>query len=370
VYKQETTVSDINENSLIPVSINLLYDGMIVQDDIYDADGDRLLIRSGNMLNDDQIERIRSLNSGRSTIYVTGRTHHFMVTKRPNIEIESQSEVEKAFGYTETKNITFEILEEIAKNKVVNQESLKDVSSELSKRLKSTPPGVIISLINAMAPVDEYLPRHSVNVSLLNGLLGRWIGLPEDNVDKLVLIGLLHDCGKTQLPSRVLNAPRKLTVVEFEVIKMHAVFTFDLLSEFAQDVRLAASSHHERLDGSGYPRGLSKDEIAIEARISAISDIYDAMVSQRAYKGPASPFSIMAFLEKLSIRQLDSELVNVFKEFMPKELINKPVMMSDGTIGVVREVDPEDIEYPMVDHGGYLIKTSEELYCVSMYSDD
>ena len=364
------SVRDVNENSLMPVSINLLYDGMIAQDDIYDADGDRLLIRSGNVLNYDQIERIKGLNSGRSTIYVTGRTHHFMVTKRPNIEIESRSEVEDSSGYTKSKNITFEILEEIAKDKVVNQASLHDVSSELSSRLESTPPGVIISLINAMAPVDEYLQRHSVNVSLLNGLIGRWMGLPGDRVDRLVLIGLLHDCGKTQLPSKVLNAPRKLTVVEFEVIKMHAVFTFDLLSEFTQDVRFAASSHHERLDGSGYPKGLHKDELSLEARIIAISDIYEAMVSQRAYKGPASPFSIMALLERLSDKELDGELVNVFKENMPKELIDKPVMMSDGTIGVVREVDPEDIEYPIVEHGRYPIKTSEDLYCVSMYNDD
>jgi len=363
-------VSEVNENVLMPVSINLLYDGMFAQDDIYDADGDRLLIRSGNLLNNDQIERIRSLNSGRSTIYVTGRTRQAMITKRPNIEIESRTAVEDASGYTETKNITFEILEEIAKDKVVNQASLKDVSSELSNRLESTPPAVIISLINAMAPIDEYLQRHSVNVSLLNGLIGRWMGLPGDRIDRLVLVGLLHDCGKTQLPSKVLNAPRKLTVVEYEVIKMHAVFTYDLLSEFSQDVRLAASSHHERIDGSGYPNGFSKDDIVLEARISAISDIYDAMVSQRAYKRPNSPFSIMALLEKLSDRELDGEIVNVFNENMPKELMDKPVMLSDGTIGVVCEYDPEDIEYPMVDHSGYLKKTSEELYCVSMYSDD
>jgi len=363
-------VNDVNENILIPVSINLLYEGMIAQDDIYDADGDRLLIRSGNLLDYDQIERIRSLNTGRGTIYVTGRTRKAMETKRPNINIESRSEVEDASGYTATKNLTFEILEEISKDKVVNQASLQDVSSELSKRLESTPPAVIISLINAMAPVDEYLQRHSVNVSLLNGLIGRWMGLPGEMVDRLVLIGLLHDCGKTQLPSKVLNAPRKLTVVEYEVVKMHAVFTFDLLSAFSTDVRLAASSHHERIDGSGYPKGLFNDDIALEARITAISDIYDAMVSLRAYKRPNSPFSIMALLEKLSDRELDGGIVNVFKGNMPKELVDKPVMMSDGTIGVVREYDPEDIEYPIIDHGGYLKKTSEELYCVSMYSDD
>jgi len=234
-------MSDVNENILIPVSISLLYDGMVVQDDIYCADGDRLLITSGNKINDEQIDRIRNLNSHRSTIYVTGRTHKNMLSKRPVIDIERRTEVEKASGYADAKDSTLELLEEIAKEKVVDQQSLQDVSQELSNRLKATPPTIIVSLINAMAPVDEYLQRHSVNVSLLNGLIGRWMGLSADDVDRLVLIGLLHDCGKTQLPPTILNAPRKLTVVEFEVVKMHAVYTYNLLSEFPENIGLAAS---------------------------------------------------------------------------------------------------------------------------------
>ena len=362
-------MSDINENVLVPVSISLLYDGMVVQDDIYDADGDRLLITSGNKLDAEQIERIRNLNSHRSTIYVTGRTHKNMLSKRPVVDIERRTEVEKESGYEDVKDSTLELLEEIAKEKVVDQQSLQDVSQELSNRLKTTPPTTIVSLINAMAPIDEYLQRHSVNVSLLNGLIGRWMGLPTDDVDRLVLIGLLHDCGKTQLPPSILNAPRKLTGVEFEVVKMHAVYTYDLLSEFPENVRLAASSHHERIDGSGYPKHLTND-ITLESRITAVSDVYDAMVSQRAYKSPQSPFSIMALLNKLSGIELDVDVTRAFTENMPKELMNKPVKMSDGMIGIVLDFDPEDIEYPMVEHSGNPKKTSKDLYCVSMYSDD
>jgi len=363
-------MSGINDNNLVSVSINLLYNGMVIQDDIYDSSGDRLLIRSGNTLDDIQIERIRSLNAGRSTIYVSGRTHKSMVTKRPDIEIESRKEVEEATGYADVKDETFELLEEIAHKKEVDQESLQNVSNELSHRLEATPPTVIISLINAMAPVDEYLQRHSVNVSLLNGLIGQWMRLSKNEIDKLVLIGLLHDCGKTLLPPAVLNAPRNLSAVEFEVVKMHTVYTSDLLSEFPESIQRAASSHHERLNGSGYPKHLALGDVSLEARITAISDIYDAMVSQRAYKTPQSPFSVIALLEKLRRSELDGELIRVFKKHMPDELMDKPITMSDGTIGIVREYDLTDIEYPKVELSGRVVKTDANLFCVSMFSDD
>ena len=363
-------MSDSNKNVLMPVSIRLLYDGMVVHDDVYDADSEMLLIRSGNTLNADQIERIHRINKGRDTIYVTGRTHKTMVSKRPNIDIDSRSEVESNTGYSEIKDKTLDILDNITGDKSVSQESLSEVANEISGSIVSTPPVIVMSLINSMAPIDEYLQRHSVNVGMLNGLIGLWMGLSQEQIDKLVLTGLLHDCGNAFMPPSVLTAKRQLTVVEYEVIKMHTVHTYELLTDFPEDVRLAASSNHERLDGSGYPKGLSGESIPFEARVTAVSDIYSAMVSKRTYKVPHSPFSVLALLDSMCPDQLDSNVVKVFKENMPKELINKPVTMSDGTIGVIREYDPDDIEYPKVELSKRIVKTSTALYCVSMYNDD
>jgi len=360
----------LSDSTLIPVSVDLLYDGMLVQDDIFDANCSKLLIGAGNEISAFQVDNVRRLNSGRDTIYVSARTRTTMVTKRPNIEIDSRSRVEKEVGYAEVTNETLTILEDIANNKTVDQEALQDVSQELSERLELTSPDVILSIINAMAPVDEYLQRHSTNVGLLNGLIGRWMGLPKDFVDSLVLTGLLHDCGKAMLPSKLLNAPRALSVVEFEVLKTHAVHTHELLADFPGTIRYAASSHHERLDGSGYPKKFRDIEIMAEARITAVSDIYDAMVSQRSYKKPQSPFSIMALLKKMSRKELDSDVVRVFIDNMPGELINKPVMMSDGTIAILRDYDDSDIEYPIVEIDSRILKTHEDLYVVSMFNDE
>jgi len=362
-------MSEINENLLISSSTDLLYDGMVVQDDIFDSSGDRLLVRSGTVINDIQIERIKRLNSGVTSIYVTGRTHKAMLSKRPDIEIKSLSEVEESSGYSRFKNETFKRLEEIAAKQTVDMESLQSFSTELAHHLESTPPAVIIFLINAMAPVDEYLQRHSVNVGLLNGLIGHWMGMSKENADRLVLIGLLHDCGKILIPTKILNAARELTTVEFEVIKKHSAHTFDLMSEFPEAFRLDASNHHERLNGVGYTRNLSDKNISLEARITAVSDSYDAMVSQRAYKGPQSPFSVLSHLSDMSRIGFDREVVSTLVNNMPGELIDKPVMMSDGTIGVISDYHSDDIEFPTVSLGGKIIKTNNDLYVVSMFND-
>ncbi|MCL2079607.1 MAG: HD domain-containing protein [Oscillospiraceae bacterium] len=364
-------MSIINENVLSPISIRLLYEGMVVEDDIYDADCERLLMKAGNTLTSDQIERMYRINNGRDVIYVTGRTHKAMASKRPsNVEIETLNEIEQAMGYAKIKDRTLEILTDISKNKKLKADDVNDVTGELSGCIEDSPPAVIIAPINAMAPTSEYLQRHTVNVGLLNGLLGRWLGLDKNQIDKLILIGFLHDVGKALMPPAILNAARKLTKVEYEVIKLHPKRTYDLCAAFPEDVRNAAADHHERLDGSGYPKGLSGDGVSIAAQITAISDVYSAMVSRRVFQPPKSPLHVLSLFEKSLKSQLDCELSNVLRVNLPAELMDKPVLMSDGTIGILREVFSGDIEFPDVEISRRLVKTNDRLYCVSMYNDD
>jgi len=363
-------VKKVKEGNLYQVSIDRLFEGMSVVEDIYNADATTLIIRRGRIINSNDIEKIKSLNAGKDNIYVSGGTFKAMTNESPPVDVVSISEIEEATGYAAAKDETFVLLDEIATNKTVKQEALLSVSAELSNRLEVTSPSVILSLINALAPVDEYLQRHCVNVSLLNGLIGQWLGLEKKEIDKLVLVGLLHDCGKALVPSQVLTVPRKLTIIEFEVIKMHSVYSYDLLTDFPQSVRQGARYHHEKVNGKGYPNHLTNEDIPWEARITAISDIYDAMVSQRAYKDPRSPFSIMAMLSRLRDSEVDGRLVDVFIKSMPEELMDKPVVMSDGSTGVLRSYDPDDIEYPMIEVGGRIIKSDEQYHCIAMLNRD
>jgi len=366
-----TRQTSISENLLVSVSIDLLYDGMVVQDDIFDSSGDRKLTNSGTILDNQQIDRIKRLNSGSNTIYVTGRTHKAMMLRIPNnVDIKVRHEVENSAGYSIIIDEISKHLEDIASKKASDTVSHIDRLNDMAEQLYTLPEEVLIYLINAVAPADEYLQRHSINVGILNGLAGKWMGMSELDISRLVLIGLLHDIGNIVIPEKIPLAPRKLTAVEYEVIKTHVNYTYDLLSEFPEDIRIAACSHHERLDGTGYNYKLKNDDIILNARITAVSDTYDAVVSQRAYQKPKSPFNALALLEKLSKKELDRKVVRAFIENLPKTLVGKPVIMSDGSIGVVSEYDLDDIGYPLVELSGRIIKTNENFFCESMFSDD
>jgi HD-GYP domain-containing protein (c-di-GMP phosphodiesterase class II) len=356
--------------TLKPSSISYLYDGMQVTGDIYDARSTRLLIKTGTVLSKRMIDHIKTRNDDRDTIYVSPAQHGQMFQRAAEIEIENRFELEESTGYSEASDKTLDLLDEISHTNKISEKALEHVADDLSERLHVTSSSKIITLLNALAPVDEYLQRHCVNVSLLNGLFGKWLDMPKERVDNLVLIGLLHDCGKALLPYQVLGAPRKLTLTEFEVAKMHSSYTYDLLDSFSQDIRMAASSHHERINGEGYVNQLSGEEIPFEARITAIADIYDAVVSRRAYKAASSPFYVLNLLNELKGTELDGNLVDVFVQNMSMELVNKPMNMSDGSMGIIRAFELNDIRYPSVEINDLVIKTNDEFYCTSLHTED
>jgi len=351
---------DKGNASLSVIYIKDLQTGTYATEDIYNYDASRLLIKGGTFLDNDKLVKLRNFNKGNEIVY----TRH----KQADKPIDTRRQIlEEKTGYAAVKQEAVELLEEIAEKKVMESDNLLSISDDLTKRLDFANAATILSLINALAPVDEYLQRHCVNTGLLNGLMGKWLGLNKETIDRLVLIGLLHDCGKALLPPGILNAPRKLTVTEYQIIKTHTIRSYELLTDFPNVVRYAARGHHEKINGTGYPDRLLDMRIPIEARITAISDIYDAMVSQRAYKKPRSPFNVLSFLKELAGEELDAGLVDLFIRFMPLELIGKKVMLSDGSIGVVRSFDIHDIEFPTVEIDGRTIKTDAYLFCVSMF---
>jgi HD-GYP domain-containing protein (c-di-GMP phosphodiesterase class II) len=350
--------------------MSLLYDNMVVPQDIYSADGNLLLIRQGQTLRLSQIEAIRRFNKGRDIIQVTLETHKLLLANVKTAKNEAQARIEEKTGYTGMKGETLDAIHDMVQTHTAPREKMQSISLGLSDKIENTKPDVILGLINALAPVDEYLQRHCMNVSLLNGLIGKWMGLPKDEVDRLILVGLVHDCGKIAIPRQVLDAPRKLTGAEFEVIKMHPVYSYELLSEFPDIVRYGARGHHEKFGTKGYPDGFTGNEIPLAAQVTAVSDIYDAMVSQRSYKTPRNPFHIITWIQKLRGSELESSIVDTFTQNLPKEMINKPAMLSNGEIGIIHELDPNDLEHPFIRIGEKVIKSHKDLYCTQMYLEE
>jgi HD-GYP domain-containing protein (c-di-GMP phosphodiesterase class II) len=278
--------------------------------------------------------------------------------------------LEQETGYSGIVETSAELFKEVlvSSEARIEEAPALSVSGDISQKLKTTATDVVFDLVNTIAPTDEYLRRHIINVSMLNGLFGRWLGMPQAEVDQLISIGLLHDTGKMMIPPEVLNAPRRLSVFEFEIIKMHTVYGEKLLSGFPGHIREGARLHHEKIDGTGYPGGLTGDRLPLAARITAVSDIYDAMVSSRVYKGPESPFATLARLTELRGKALDTRLVDLFLRKMPGELVGKQVLLSNGGVGKVEQIDYADIENPYISLNGRTVKTGKDLHCVSMYA--
>lgn len=163
------------------------------------------------------------------------------------------------------------------------------------------------SLINAMEAKDVYLRGHSQRVAELGASMAESLGLDPDTVENVRLAGRLHDVGKIGIREEVLNKPGKLTAEEFEHIKGHVKIGMEILAPLKHiDAALRfVQDHHEHYDGSGYPNGISGDQISIGGRLLAAADAFDALTSRRAYRDPLTPTDTLELLRGQIARLLD-----------------------------------------------------------------
>jgi len=159
---------------------------------------------------------------------------------------------------------------------------------------------------------DPYTAGHQRRVAELAVAIGREMGLDERRLEGLLVTGLVHDIGKIQVPSEILSRPCKLSDLEFNLIKAHSYAGYDILKEipFPWPVADTVHQHHERLDGSGYPRGLTGDEILLEARIISVADVVEAMASYRPYREAIPLDQVMAEIEHQAGTLYDPEVVS------------------------------------------------------------
>ena len=188
------------------------------------------------------------------------------------------------------------------------------VVKEQSRKIEQMSLQTIHTLANAIDAKDPYTKGHSSRVSRYAQKTATQLGWDTERIKDLEYAALLHDIGKIGVPDSILNNPRKLTDIEFDIIKSHTTIGSNMLKDrilvrMADDV---AGSHHERYDGTGYPRGLKGEEISEEARIVAIADAFDAMSSDRIYRKACSTKHIRDELKKGRGKQFDPRFTDVF----------------------------------------------------------
>jgi PAS domain S-box-containing protein/putative nucleotidyltransferase with HDIG domain len=162
------------------------------------------------------------------------------------------------------------------------QETLKRTVEKLKKTVQAT----VRALTSALEMRDPYTVGHQKRVTDLACAMAQELGFSEERIEGMRIIGFLHDIGKIAVPAEILTKPGKIGEHEFNIIKTHAEAGYNILKEidFPCDVAKIVAQHHERLNGSGYPQGLSGSEILLEARILAVADVVEAMSSHRPYR--------------------------------------------------------------------------------------
>ena len=198
------------------------------------------------------------------------------------------------------------------------EESLKTYAEELAlqrneleKRMNESVKA--ISKIGELR--DVYTAGHQKRVAELVCAIGREMGFADQKISNLSYGGLLHDVGKFFVPSDILNKPGKVSDLEYKILQTHVEESYNVVKEidFPEEIHTMIYQHHERLDGSGYPQGLSGDEIILESRILAVADVVEAMSSHRPYR---SALGIDAALEEIELykgTRFDTDIVDICK---------------------------------------------------------
>ena len=209
----------------------------------------------------------------------------------------------------------------------------------------------VFSYLHVMKYKGEYLFRHSINVAFFAGIMGKWLNLPKTELQQLLMAGLLHDIGKMRIPIAILNKPDKLLPAEMEIMKQHTFWGYEILQNadnIDEIVKLGVLQHHERLDGNGYPASLKVEDISQIARIIAVADVYDAMISQRVYHKAISPIQVMKKIYQKVFGFMDSQICMLFIQYAKKYLVGSLVKLSNGLIAKIIYIYNDGFLEPIV----------------------
>lgn len=327
------------------ISTKRLQPGMIIDQSITDATG-RVMIKRNVYLDQYQIEYLMS--RGISGVYITDTLEE---DGKPGIEpikkkIIIPSASKKVIARERVDDPTKVEMSETVKARVnegiqylfknTNADNFSEAAMQVSKDLTEaimTNSAVAID-INTLKVSDEYTFKHSVDVAMISMIIGKRHGLSRDEIREIGVAGLLHDMGKSKIPTEILNKPGKLTDEEFALMKRHPYDGYQILKDrggFSNAVLLGVLQHHEKINASGYPMGISKDQIHLFGRLIAVADIFDALVTKRPYKD-AFPMREAVEMIMSMTGELDISCINSFLGSVICYPVDSVVELSNGQL--------------------------------------
>lgn len=341
---RESLKNGMGKKSMRLISIDVLKEGMVLGRTIWNEAGHPLL-KKDVVINDRIIQRLQQLN-----------THYLYIDDEISEGIEVEETVPPAMRNKVIKTIkdsfqSIDGLNPVNASYILDQQS-KTIVSIVDELLSAvTGNNEILTILTDAYLFDEYLYQHSFQVTLYSIAIAKELGYSAEDLRLIGIGALLHDVGKLMVPKDILTKPGRLTNDEFEMMKMHARYGFDLLRNLHSISLLVAHcafQHHERIDGSGYPRGLVDFEIHPFAKIIGVADVFDAVTTNRVYREKMLPSQGLAIVEAGSGTLYDARIVKALKRAVvhyPNGVILK---LSDGRRGIVSRQNTLDAALPWI----------------------
>jgi putative nucleotidyltransferase with HDIG domain len=209
----------------------------------------------------------------------------------------------------------------------------------------------LFSFMCRLNNLDDVTFNHSLNVSILAHIFGIWLHLDPTELEELTLAGLLHDIGKLKVNADILNKPAKLTDEEFTQIKKHTVLGYEMIAatDLPDSVKHTILMHHEKMNGAGYPLGLSWNNIHPYAKIVSIVDIYDAMTAERPYHKRFHPFHVIKMFEEECYGVLDTHYLYIFLEHIAHNFLHDKVILSNNDQANIIFINKQSPSRPIVE---------------------
>lgn len=321
-----------------------------------------------------QLDQLRALCK-HVYIDITRDSLSAMQNRASKPEQSTQYKVRKSFTdnlipaqkiHRKAKAVVKNMFEDFRGGRLFEPGPMREVVSECVENIIDNPDSML--WLTMIKNKDEYTAEHSLNVALLSITLGRAEGLAPADLNDLALCSMLHDVGKVRIPNEILNKEGSLDAEQFEVMKMHTVHGKKLLlgqKGLPAAAAEIALSHHEKVDGSGYPRGLKSDEIPYLVKIVAIADAYDAMTSGRVYSVAKPAAEALKLLLKSKNEHHDARLLNRFIDCIGVYPIGSIAELNSGEVGIVLPSDSEDNLQPLV----LMVRDANKQSCESRYLD-
>jgi len=334
------------------VSLERVRAGVRVARTIQSLDG-IILLSAGAELTNEKIDQLKHYNI--TEIYIEDELSRGI----PVTEIVKEEIITDVKAQIKTIMTTPSLRISVDGKKVMEM-----VENLLSNLLKSE---FIIMNLSDIRSVDDYTFSHSVNVCIMSLITGIVMGIKGEALKELGVGALLHDIGKVMIDDEILQKPTNLTINEFDEVKKHTVYGYEILKnskDVSSTAQIIALSHHERKDGSGYPYNLKNNDIPVPARIVAIADVYDALTTNRIYRKKMLPHEVVDYMCSLSNKHFDKIALDAFISHIANYPVGTAVVLNSGEKGLVAKYNKNFPNRPVIrvvidENGKMLVKPKE-----------